>query len=93
MAGDGEDRRFFGGPRALGALLPRLTRPAFKRRSPAGAALMAGSACLRFGVFDAGQASARDPRYTVVPQRERLAAGKQERHPGGHPTPRPSEKR
>lgn len=41
MAADGEDRRFFGGPRALGALLPRLTRPAFKRRSPAGAALMA----------------------------------------------------
>ena len=41
MAGDGEDRRFFGGPRALGALLPRLTRPAFRRRSPAGAALMA----------------------------------------------------
>jgi hypothetical protein len=41
MATDGEDRRFFGGPRALGALLPRLTRPAFKRRSPAGAALMA----------------------------------------------------
>jgi len=49
------------------------------RRSRAGAALsglalMAGSACLRFGVFDAGQASARDPRYTVVPQRERMAA-------------------
>jgi len=42
MGADGEDRRFFGGPRALGALLPRLTRPAFKRRSPAGAALMAG---------------------------------------------------
>ena len=41
MAADGEDRRFFGGPRALGALLPRLTKPAFKRRSPAGAALMA----------------------------------------------------
>ena len=34
---------------------------------------MAGSACTRFGVFEAGQASARDPRYTVVPQRERLA--------------------
>jgi hypothetical protein len=28
----------------------------------------------RFGVFDAGMASARDPKYTVVPQRERLAA-------------------
>jgi formate-dependent nitrite reductase membrane component NrfD len=38
-----------------------------------GAALLAGSACLRFGVFEAGQASARDPRYVVVPQRERLA--------------------
>jgi len=37
-----------------------------------GAALLAGSACLRFGVFEAGQESARDPRYTVVPQRERI---------------------
>jgi len=36
-----------------------------------GAALLAGSACLRFAVFEAGQDSARDPRYTVVPQRER----------------------
>jgi hypothetical protein len=41
MAGDGDDTRFFGGPRPLGALLPRLTRPAFKRRSPAGATLLA----------------------------------------------------
>ena len=39
-----------------------------------GAALLAGSACTRFGIFEAGQASARDPRYVVVPQRERLAA-------------------
>jgi hypothetical protein len=38
-----------------------------------GAALMAGSLCTRFGVFEAGQASARNPRYTVVPQRERMA--------------------
>ncbi len=37
-----------------------------------GAALMAGSACTRFGVFEAGIASANDPKYTVVPQRERL---------------------
>jgi hypothetical protein len=35
---------------------------------------MAGSACLRFGVFEAGQESAKDPKYVVVPQRERLAA-------------------
>lgn len=38
-----------------------------------GAALVAGSVCTRFGVFEAGQESADDPRYTVVPQRERLA--------------------
>ncbi|AVT30566.1 polysulfide reductase [Plantactinospora sp. BC1] len=38
------------------------------------AALLAGSICLRFGIFQAGMASARDPRYTVEPQRERLAA-------------------
>ncbi|GGY43270.1 NrfD/PsrC family molybdoenzyme membrane anchor subunit [Streptomyces djakartensis] len=41
----------------------------------AGAALLSGSAALRFGVFHAGVASAEDPRYTVVPQRERLEAG------------------
>ncbi|GII62938.1 polysulfide reductase [Sphaerisporangium krabiense] len=38
-----------------------------------GAALMAASACIRLGVFSAGVASTEDPRYTVVPQRERLA--------------------
>jgi formate-dependent nitrite reductase membrane component NrfD len=38
-----------------------------------GVAALAGSACTRFGIFHAGVASARDPRYTVVPQRERLA--------------------
>jgi len=40
-----------------------------------GAALLAGSACTRFGIFHAGQASARDPKYTVIPQRARLDAG------------------
>jgi formate-dependent nitrite reductase membrane component NrfD len=39
-----------------------------------GAALLTGSACMRFGIFEAGQASARDPRYTIVSQRERLSA-------------------
>ncbi|MBA8792569.1 formate-dependent nitrite reductase membrane component NrfD [Friedmanniella endophytica] len=37
-----------------------------------GLALLTGSVCTRFGIFHAGQASARDPKYTVVPQRERL---------------------
>lgn len=45
-----------------------------------GAALMAGSVCTRFGVFEAGQESARDPKYTVVPQRERLEQGRAVRH-------------
>ena len=45
-----------------------------------GAALMAGSACTRFGIFEAGQASARDPKYTVVPQRERVDRGEAVRH-------------
>ncbi|MFF8636965.1 NrfD/PsrC family molybdoenzyme membrane anchor subunit [Streptomyces pilosus] len=40
----------------------------------AGTALLAGSVALRLGVFHAGVASAGDPRYTVVPQRERLTA-------------------
>ncbi|GAC1611608.1 MAG: polysulfide reductase NrfD [Mycobacteriales bacterium] len=43
----------------------------------AGGALLAGSACTRFGVFEAGQESARDPKYTVVPQRQRLDARNQ----------------
>lgn len=38
----------------------------------AGAAALAGSACTRFAIFYAGVASAHDPKYTVVPQRERL---------------------
>jgi len=40
----------------------------------AGAALVAGSLCTRLGIFEAGMASAHDPKYTVVPQRERLDA-------------------
>jgi hypothetical protein len=49
-----------------------------------GAALLAGSACTRFAVFEAGQESARDPKFTVVPQRERLNAGHSARGDGPH---------
>jgi hypothetical protein len=38
----------------------------------AGAACVAASVMTRFGIFEAGLTSARDPKYTVVPQRERL---------------------
>jgi hypothetical protein len=38
----------------------------------AGAALQVGSVLTRFGVFQAGLASANDPKYTVAPQRDRM---------------------
>ncbi len=49
----------------------------FARRSRvaavgAGLCLSAAAAATRYGVFEAGRQTARDPRYTVVPQRERL---------------------
>ena len=37
-----------------------------------GAALLGASAAVRWGVFHAGLVSSDDPKYTVVPQRERL---------------------
>jgi len=53
---------------------------AWGRRSRAaamagGAALLAGALTERFAVFRAGFASAKDPKYTVGPQRERVEAG------------------
>ncbi|POX59067.1 polysulfide reductase [Streptomyces sp. Ru62] len=61
---------------AGGAALALLSARVRDRRLAvaAGAALLTGSAALRFGVFHAGVASAEDPRYTIVPQRERLRA-------------------
>jgi hypothetical protein len=40
-----------------------------------GALVLAGEAALRWSVFKAGFQSARDPKYTVVPQRERAGGG------------------
>jgi hypothetical protein len=54
---------------AVGAVLSRRSRIGTVL---SGAALLGGSLCTRFGVYEAGKASAVDPRYTVVPQRERL---------------------
>jgi hypothetical protein len=39
-----------------------------------GLALMTASALTRFGIFEAGKESARHPRYTIEPQKRRLAA-------------------
>ena len=54
-----------------GALLGRRSRAA---AAVAGAALVAGSALVRFAIFQAGLNSADDPTYTVIPQRQRLEA-------------------
>jgi hypothetical protein len=53
-----------------GALLGRRSRVI---SALSGVSLLAASVATRFGIFDGGVASAKDPKYTVVPQRERLA--------------------
>lgn len=65
---------------AGGALLGGRSRIA---AALSGAALLAGSACTRFGVFYAGMQSAEDPKYTVVPQRERANARDTAKTSGG----------
>jgi hypothetical protein len=55
----------------IGTLLGGRRRPV---AAAAGLALLAASALTRFGVFEAGIRSARDPRYTIEPQKRRLAA-------------------
>ena len=54
---------------AAGAVLGQRSRIA---SALSGAALLAASAATRWGIYHAGMASAGDPKYTVVPQRERL---------------------
>ena len=62
------------GRRALGGRLSAAdSRPVV---AVSGLALLAGSALQRFGVFEAGVESTHDPKYVVVPQRERLEAGR-----------------
>ena len=62
---------------AVGALVGRRHRVL---SAVSGAALMAGSLCTRMAVYEAGMASAKDPKYTVVPQRERVDRGEPVRH-------------
>jgi Polysulphide reductase, NrfD len=47
---------------------------AARRPRLGGLALVGGAFCERWAVYKAGLASARDPKYVVGPQRERLAA-------------------
>ncbi|KWX01437.1 Polysulfide reductase NrfD [Carbonactinospora thermoautotrophica] len=57
---------------AATALLAGRPRGARVASAIAGVALLGGAACVRFAVYGAGKVSATDPRYVVVPQRERL---------------------
>ncbi|HEY3691646.1 MAG TPA: NrfD/PsrC family molybdoenzyme membrane anchor subunit [Pseudonocardiaceae bacterium] len=54
-----------------GALLGRRNRVL---SAVAGTALIAASAATRWGIFHAGIQSAIDPKYTIIPQRQRLQA-------------------
>jgi formate-dependent nitrite reductase membrane component NrfD len=49
------------------------------------ALILAGGLALRWSVFKAGFQSARDPKYTVVPQKERLATRRAESRPASAP--------
>jgi hypothetical protein len=55
-----------------GALLGRRSRVA---SVVSGAALVVAAAATRFGVYQGGVVSAKDPKYTVVPQRQRVEHG------------------
>lgn len=53
-----------------GALVGRRSR---LLSAVSGAALLVSSALTRLGVFEAGVESTKDPKYVVIPQRERMA--------------------
>ncbi|HEY7279937.1 MAG TPA: polysulfide reductase, partial [Trebonia sp.] len=57
---------------ALGAAGAALSGRSRVAATLSGAALLTASAATRWGIFEAGLASAADPKYTVVPQRQRL---------------------
>ncbi|MGI5487815.1 NrfD/PsrC family molybdoenzyme membrane anchor subunit [Microtetraspora malaysiensis] len=75
---EGRAGRLLNAARALtagGGLLALLAGRSRAATVASGLALTAGALCTRFGILEAGRASAADPKYTVVPQRERLDAG------------------
>jgi hypothetical protein len=71
----GEGGRFEMASKALSGLGAVVIGFAGPRRSAAtlgGTLILAGAALERWSIFRAGFESARDPKYTVMPQRERL---------------------
>ncbi len=63
--------RAFSAAGVAGALLGRRSRAL---SAVSGGLLLVASALTRFGIFEGGVASSKDPKYTVLPQRERLDA-------------------
>jgi len=69
---EGKAGRFLRAADALTATGSALLLAGRRRRlvgAVGGAALVASSACTRFGIFEAGKQSAADPKYVVTPQR------------------------
>jgi len=65
---------------SAGAALLGLRGRRSRAAAVAGSTLvLAGEVALRFAVYKAGFQSARDPRYTVIPQKRRLAKERQRR--------------
>jgi hypothetical protein len=58
------------------ALLGSLGRKSRLAAAAGGALVLAGEVAVRWSVFKAGFQSARDPKYTVVPQRERAQSAR-----------------
>lgn len=59
---------------AAGGVLAAVSARSRPLSALAGVTLLGGSLATRCAIFYAGQASAKDPKYTVVPQRERVDA-------------------
>lgn len=80
----GEARKLARAARACavtgGALLATRGKRSRAAAAAGGSLILAGELALRFAVFKAGFQSARDPRYTVIPQKERLRARNSVRH-------------
>lgn len=71
----GRAGRVLRGARAATALGAALALPALSSRAArvaSGVCLTAGAIATRYGIFEAGRETARDPRYTVEPQRRRI---------------------
>ena len=70
-------RRAAGALTASGAIVTATVARRSRPAAIAGSALLlAGAVCERWSVFKAGFISARDPRYTVGPQRRRVRDGR-----------------